>query len=125
MAVAELVPEIPVPDGFTVCLFDPVDACDGAEHRKMARYRVMQSGEKSINNMDAVSGMNVESGGSRAGAKTIGCPSGFESTDDSGSDGDDTAAAGVCSVNSVCGCFGNPEDLRVESLVLYCLILDL
>src|SRR2546425_588517 len=125
MAIAKLVPEISVPDGFTVCLFDPVEARDGAEHRKMARYRIMQSGEKSINNMDAVSGMNVESGGSRAGAKTIWCPSGLESTDDSGSDGDDTAAASVCCVDSIGGCFGNPEDLRVESLVLYCLILDL
>src|SRR6266567_3725686 len=122
MAVAELVPEIPVLDGFTVCLFDPVEACDGAEHRKMARYRIMQSGEKSINNMEAVSGMNIEAGCSRAGAKTIWCPSGLESTDDSGSDGDDAAAAGVCCVDSIGGCFGNPEDLRVESLVLYCLI---
>src|SRR3989442_10521628 len=125
MAVAELVPEIPVPDGFTVCLFDPVEACDGAEHRKMARYRIVQSGEKSIDSTDLASGMNVESGCSRAGAKTTWCPSGFESTDDSGSDGDDAAAAGVCCVDSVGGCFGDPEDLGVESLVLYRLILDL
>src|SRR6266702_8856846 len=125
MAIAVLVPEIPVPDGFIVCFLDPFEAHDGAEHGKMASYRIMQSGEKSINNMDAVSGMNIEAGCSRAGAKTIWCPSGLESTDDSGSDGDDAAAAGVCCVDSVGGCFGDPEDLRVESLVLYCLIFNL
>ena len=71
MAIAKLVPEIPVPDGFTVCLLDPVEARDGAEHREMARYRIVQSGEKSIDSMDLGSGVNVEAGGSRAGAKTI------------------------------------------------------
>ena len=125
MAVPELVPEIPVPDGFTVCFLDSFEARDGAEHRKMARYRIVQSGEKSIDSMDLGSGVNVESGGSRAGANTIWCPSGLESTDDSGSDGDDAAAAGVCCVDSVGGCFGDPEVLGVESLVLYRLILDL
>src|SRR2546428_11847183 len=118
MAVAELVPEIPVPDGFTVCLFDPVDACDGAEHRKMARYRIMQSGEKSINNMDAVSGLNVESGGFRGGAKTIGSPSGLESTDDSGSVGDETAAAGMCCVFSIGGLMRVPVVLTVAGMVV-------
>src|SRR3989441_12374841 len=125
MAVAELMPEISVPDGFTVCFVDPCEARDVAEHGKMASYRIMQSGEEAIDSTDLVSGMNVEAGGSRAGAKTIWCPSGLESTDDSGSDGDDAAAAGVCCVDSVGGCFGDPEDLGVESLVLYRLILDL
>src|SRR3989442_650618 len=125
MAVPELVPEIPVPDGFTVCFLDPFEARDGTEHCKMARYRIVQSGEKSIDSTDLASGMNVESGCSRAGAKTTWCPSGLESTDDSGSDGDDAAAAGVCCVDSVCGCFGDPEDLRVESLVFHCFIFNL
>ncbi|SRR6266568_917684 len=125
MAVAELVPEIPVPDGFIVCFLDPFEARDGAEHGKMASYRIMQSGEESLDSTDLVSGMNIEAGCSRAGAKTIWCPSGLESTDDSGSDGDDAAAAGVCCVDSVGGCFGDPEDLRVESLVFYCFIFNL
>jgi hypothetical protein len=125
MAVAELVPEIPVPDCFTVCFLDPIEARDSAEHRKMARYRIVQSGEKSIDHMDAVSGMNVEPGGSRACANTVWCPSGLESTDNGGSDGDDAAATGVCRIDSVRCCLGDTEDLRVESLVLYCFILDL
>src|SRR3989442_13009412 len=103
MAVPELVPEIPVPDGFTVRFLDPFEARDGAEHRKMASYRIVKPGEKSIDSTDLASGMNIEAGGSRAGTKTTWCPSGLESTDDSGSDGDDTATAGVSCVDSVGG----------------------
>src|SRR2546426_10618455 len=125
MAVAEFMPEVPVPDGLTVCFLDPVEARDRAEHRKMARYRIMQSCEESIDSMDAVSGVNVEAGCSRDGAKAVWCPGGFESTDDCGSDGDDAAASGVRCVDSGCACFGDPEDLWVESLVLYCFIFNL
>jgi len=41
MAVAKLVPEIPIVDGFGVRLLYPVEASDGAEHREVACDGVM------------------------------------------------------------------------------------
>src|SRR5438094_8389313 len=118
MAVAEFMPEVPVPDGLTVCFLDPVEARDRAEHRKMARYRIMQSCEESIDSMDAVSGVNVEAGCSRDGAKAVWCPGGSKGREAGGSDGVEAPAWAVVGVAGGGVCSGAPEDLGVVAVGL-------
>ncbi len=123
MAVPEFMPEIPIPDSYGVSLLNPANTCEASEHGEMACDRVVKPCEQPVYSVHSVSWMNVEARCSSAGAKPGRCPGSLEGSHYCCSDCDDTASTAMNSIDSVSGCLGNPERLRVNDLSLHLLIL--
>src|SRR5213594_2678224 len=78
MAIAKLMPEIPVLNSLRVRALSAINTCNGTEHGEMASNRVMEAREEAVQCVHSYPGMDIEACASSTCSKPVRCPRGLE-----------------------------------------------